>query len=242
MHDRITRSFDVKRYPAILGGKSFSEYLGSIPILKDEMEVMFTEMVAQNKKYLIIDLRNNPGGNDAITLQLLYFLTKKEHIDMGPITCRDSPLIPLIQHCGNGVPTVTGYTFYPPENVFDALSSSDYALPEKDHGMWNGKVFVITDNDTFSSATDLAAYIKDYKLGTIVGQPTGGMATSFGDALFFELPHTKLRGSVSYKFFVRPSGDMKVGPVVPDQKLTERDYQHYGWSPDTEILYILDRI
>jgi len=64
-----------------------------------------------------------------------------------------------------------------------------------------------------------ASTIKDYKLGTLIGEETGGLATSYGDIYPFQLPNTRLHCGVSHKRFVRPSGEDDGRGVLPDHQV-----------------------
>ena len=82
--------------------------------------------------------------------------------------------------------------------------------------LFNGNVYVLTSIETFSSGTQLAALVKDYKLGKIIGQETGGIPTCYGDHFDFVLPNTKTNVRVSYKWSLRPSGVDDNRGVIPD--------------------------
>jgi len=81
---------------------------------------------------------------------------------------------------------------------------------------FNGHLYVLTSIETFSSGTQLAALIKDYHLGKIIGQETGGIPTCYGDHFDFVLPNTKTNCRVSYKWSLRPSGVDDNRGVIPD--------------------------
>jgi C-terminal processing protease CtpA/Prc len=79
-----------------------------------------------------------------------------------------------------------------------------------------GNVYLLTGIETFSSGTELAMLIKDYNLGKIIGQETGGLPNGYGDRFDFELPNTKTKVGVSYKWSLRPSGVDDNRGVIPD--------------------------
>lgn len=82
--------------------------------------------------------------------------------------------------------------------------------------LFNKNVYVLVGPGTFSAAADFAAMVKDLKAATVVGEETGGLASSYGDVLSFILPNSKLQLGVSFKYFVRCGGfDDKRG-VIPD--------------------------
>ena len=75
---------------------------------------------------------------------------------------------------------------------------------------------MLISSHTFSSAADFAATIKDYNIGILIGEETGGLATCYGDVYGFDLPNTHLAAGVSHKYFIRPSGIDDDQGVLPD--------------------------
>ncbi|GAK60547.1 hypothetical protein U27_00444 [Candidatus Vecturithrix granuli] len=91
---------------------------------------------------------------------------------------------------------------------------------------FSGKVFLLIGPGTYSSASWFATEMSDNHLATLVGQPIGQKPTSFGDNLYFRLPHTKVEGTVSHRMFYRPDAtkdddptlypDFEVWPTIDD--------------------------
>ncbi len=65
-------------------------------------------------------------------------------------------------------------------------------------------LYVLTNENTFSSAQMLAVWVGDGKLGTLIGRPSSNMPSNFGDVLTFQLKNSKILGMMSYKKWVRP--------------------------------------
>lgn len=87
---------------------------------------------------------------------------------------------------------------------------------------YRGKVFVIIGAHTFSSANMLANAIQDYKLATLVGEPSGEQANDYGELITIKLPNTGFMFSTSTKQFIRANGDIKDGlPVLPHYKIVD---------------------
>jgi len=63
---------------------------------------------------------------------------------------------------------------------------------------FNGSVYLLTSRVTFSSASSFAAAIKDFGIGILVGEETGGIFPHFGDVISFQLPSSKINGGCSY--------------------------------------------
>lgn len=73
---------------------------------------------------------------------------------------------------------------------------------------FHGQVYLLVGSGTFSAASDFAALCQDFGAAMIIGDTTGGLPTSYGDSFYINLPHTGLVGRSSYKYFVRPSGEI----------------------------------
>lgn len=128
---------------------------------------------------LIIDLRNNGGGDNEIAAPLLAFIMDKERI-IGVFPNKkwysenDKP------------PAQQDYSKF---NRFSSGTLSEfYTAAEKGYGLFlvsipskkhfEGKVFVITNKTTASTSEIVALALKEAKLATIVGQTTMGAALS----------------------------------------------------------------
>ena len=75
---------------------------------------------------------------------------------------------------------------------------------------------VLTDESTFSSATMLAAYVRDGKLGTLIGRSSGNAPSHYGDILFYQLGNTGLTGTVSHIQWLRPDQNAQGDALTPD--------------------------
>ncbi|MEW9125075.1 MAG: S41 family peptidase, partial [Thermotaleaceae bacterium] len=133
---------------------------------------------------VIIDVRNNPGGDSRACVLLLEALQIKPG-HFGAVI-RFSPLAQQTY----GYLRKSGYITYEGSN--DVIKNENIDL------------YVIINEQTFSSAQWLATWVKDGNLGTIVGRPSSNMPSSFGDVLQFQLPNSKLEGQISYKKWTRP--------------------------------------
>lgn len=133
---------------------------------------------------VIIDVMDNPGGNS----QACNILLDALKIKPGQFGCvmRYSPLAQKKY----GYSKTSG--FVTSERSNDAVPNTDINL------------YVITNEETFSSAQMLATWVKDGKLGTIVGRPSSNMPSSFGDILTFQLKNSGLKGQISFKKWTRP--------------------------------------
>jgi C-terminal processing protease CtpA/Prc len=74
----------------------------------------------------------------------------------------------------------------------------------------------IQSRNSFSSSTLLLTLARDNGIGTIVGEPSGGKPSHYGDVLYCTLPNTATMVTVSHKHFVRPDKAIDEESLAPD--------------------------
>jgi C-terminal processing protease CtpA/Prc len=79
-----------------------------------------------------------------------------------------------------------------------------------------GRIWVLVNRHSYSNATTVAAIIQDYGFGTVLGEETSDVPTSFASSAQFTLPETGIVVTYPKAYFVRPSGDEGPHGVVPD--------------------------
>lgn len=196
------------------------------------LENTFVEINKNNLSNLIIDIRENGGGNSALGDLLTCYITDNNFATYSRVDEKGSSQIidrykakgQSVQVSADGSSAVISNGSYSKKITVGTIYTSDCEeeIPYPVKNKFTGNVYLLTSSYTFSSATDFASIFKDYKLGTIIGEETGGLATSYGDVYSFKLPNTNLDAGVSYKYFVRPSGseDMSSG-VIPDYEVSQ---------------------
>lgn len=197
------------------------------------LDTTFAAIAADSIQDLIIDLRSNGGGNSGLGDMLLAYLTDQPFNQVSRMDVKVSKQSK--KHFASWLPW---YQRVLPASVNDFYKklwktevgqiATFMATPDSVAALSNrfgGDVYLLIDNGTFSSATMFTATIKDYKLGTILGQETGGLATHYGEVYSFRLPNTSLQFYCSTKRFLRPSGEDNGHGVTPDVEVfqTERD-------------------
>ncbi len=165
----------------------------------------FSAMKENNYEHLIIDLQNNGGGNSLLAETLIEYITDKPYRFFGGAQIK----------IHKGV-----VQLFPQGKVGDLLKYEDSSLktPKQNELRFKGKVYVLVSFPTFSTASGFAAVIKDFGLGTLIGEETGGLPTCFGDVFNVLLPHSRLSVGISWKYFIRPSGNSEyiLQGVMPD--------------------------
>lgn len=145
---------------------------------------------------VIIDVRNNPGGDSTACEKLL------AAIGMQPpgygMYVRKSPLAVAQRNV-----TVDWNA-----NIKPDLSKAK-ANPQI-------SLVVLTNEFTYSSATMLAVWAQDGKLGTVIGYPSANSPSCYGDVLSFQLKNGGIKGQVSFKRWLRPDTNADQHMLHPD--------------------------
>ena len=170
---------------------------------------MFSELRRKRITNLIIDVRDNVGGNSDVGDVLLRYITKEPFTQFEKMLVRITPeTIKLTGDNGNRAP---GLYFI--EKDTDSLIKPR----SEEEGHYDGNVYLLTSNRTYSSASSFAWTFKECETGTVIGEETGGMNVAYGDVMTYTLPISKLSSIISYKRFWQYRADENdIHGVMPD--------------------------
>ena len=172
--------------------------LGVFTLNRCEMSAEYTDRLSEffgavrdnNIGNIAVDLRSNGGGTTEVINEFLRYINISDYKLFGGTDIRFG---------GN------------------LISYRDEITPNKHvENAFDGKVYVLTSQYTFSSAMDFAMVIQDNGIGKVIGEMPGNMPTAYGDKLGFQIPESKLVLSVSYKKFYRVDINKSIEPLIPD--------------------------
>jgi hypothetical protein len=198
------------------------------------METVFQVARDRGARNLILDLRFNSGGSDKATRAVIDHLTSKPYRLYSRIGGRVSDDL-LRTEPKWYLRLLRGRYVSAPVQA---------QAPGEVKNRFEGAVYVLTSPNTFSAAADLAAVLKDYGMATLIGEETGGVRQSFGEAYGHRLPNSGVEFSVSGKQFFAPvprPDDARRG-TVPDIMLTEELLSPFADDTDPALAYTLDLI
>lgn len=193
---------------------------------KTFLKTTFTSIAQGPIEGLVIDIRQNGGGDSTLNGELWKYVTSKSFSDGGPITLKVS----------NRLKREYGFLrynlqYFPPAWFMrdGSLLTQDYAWiatirPGANPLRYRGPVYLLIGTKTFSSALDCAQEAKDYHLATLVGQETGEPLDTTGTAYDGYTPRigTRFQFTTRYSWF--PNHPKGRG-VIPDVTIvpTEED-------------------
>ncbi len=89
---------------------------------------------------------------------------------------------------------------------------------------FKGNTYLLTSHMTFSSAASFSWAFKYFKMGTVIGEETGGIAVCFGDIINQVHPNTKIEYSGSHKkFYHYGATESDTHGTIPDFTIPEKD-------------------
>lgn len=163
----------------------------------------FTVIKEKHVQNLIINLINNSGGDSDVGDAFFQYILNKPFTQYAKVLEKNSTLLKqrLLEH-----------------RLGKPLDSADKILLAKTNGSldteyvdkinigdnplrFNGRVIVLVNIETYSSASDFAQCFKYYKRGIIIGEETGGLIKSYGDIVTTHLPISGLELAVSSKLY-----------------------------------------
>ena len=189
-----------------------------------DIDKYFEEINKRDIKNLFIDISENGGGNTDLAKYLYEYCNDQPYSLFSEVRMKYSDY--AFKNRSN---SFTKLYYRLKKNEDDMLVFNSTIVEPKDRNhRFNGNLYVITSNFTFSTATDFAAIVKDHQAGKIIGEETGGLASCYGDIISDKLPNSKLLFGISYKYFLRPAGFDNGKGVLPDieMDISKLKYQY----------------
>src|SRR5688572_11362249 len=226
-----------------LTGKPFSYYtleskigvldfrsMNNLERFTDFLDSTFTVIQKNNIHHLVIDIRNNGGGDSKLGEALFNYITDKSYKQFERVEIKNSLESGRVKNKNsrkNGTITV--------------IDNVPLKTPKKRFNKFRGTTYLLTSHITFSSANAFANAFKCYKMGVIIGEETGGVLSPYGDLIEVTLPNTQLKGFCSHKKFVYPCADDTLHGVKPDVEIvpTMEDIQN---RKDPAMEYVIKAV
>jgi hypothetical protein len=169
----------------------------------------FGTMKEKGISRLIIDIRENGGGNSSLDDEFMQYISGTPFRIFEKATVKVSREI-LSAHRDwiDSARQVAGITYETPD--IDLTSLRENPL------RFTGSCVLLTGRGTFSSGAAFASAFRCFHAGFIVGEETGGITVCYGDLYTFTLPRTGFGFGVSWKKFVNACGVDDRRGVIPD--------------------------
>ena len=200
---------------------SIGSFGGDEEKFKKFIDSSFADIKAKNANRLILDLRNNNGGDNSQSDHLVSYFADKPFVWNSSFKLRSSAI--LKEQTRKNSDTTKPYF----RRILDSKvgevyeDKSDPVEPQASSKRFMGEVFVLVNRQSYSMSAVTAALIQDFEFGTIVGEETGDHPTLHASQFSYNLPRTGVVVKVPKGFMVRPGGGLERRGVVPDIQIKD---------------------
>jgi hypothetical protein len=216
------------------------DLIGVESSFKKAVDAMFRQVAIDKPRVLIIDVRENGGGEDTIASELYRHFTEKPFRLLSSARVKRSrevreagKSILRIPFRWMGLPLLVGdgrAYFLGEEGTLSRPQQRPVLTRPRAEPFFDGPVCVLTGPHTYSAGVEFAEAAKAFGLATVVGEETGGQPNSFGNPFTFSLRRSGLVVQIATSTAIRASADVNdFKPVIPDivVRTTAADIQKY---------------
>jgi C-terminal processing protease CtpA/Prc len=180
---------------------------------KTFLDSSFSILNTNQYKNLIIDVRDNSGGNTEYCRVLInYFATtswdrpqinswkisslSKKHFFSKVMEWYHYPVFPFLLF----MKTFRAGIFGKKGSIVHFYKDENHQYSSRDK-VFSGNVIVLANTGTYSAANDFVQTVKYFKFARVIGQSTGQPNSGFINLIQFELPHSHINAKVSFKSY-----------------------------------------
>jgi C-terminal processing protease CtpA/Prc len=213
------------------GGFADKEQKKPLNVFLDEA---FAQFQQQRTQALILDLRNNGGGEDALGKQLFSYLTDQPFTYYNDLVL-NAREFDFMRYARSPLAVPEGMVQKRQDGRFRVTDHPNWGLQQPGKPMFTGKVFVVMNGDSFSTTCEFLSMAHFHHRAVFVGEEAGGgyYGNTSGITRMLTLPNTNVSIRVPFiKYVMAVSGyrypkrgvmpDYPVQPTITD-KLTGRD-------------------
>ncbi|MEM6370955.1 MAG: S41 family peptidase [Myxococcota bacterium] len=210
---RLRRPIQAKRLPEQVVYVAVRTLTGDPIEVSHHLDDFFGSLNAWGTRGLIIDLRENGGGNTSIAETLLNRITRRPYRVFAAKRWRVSEEMKTFV----GGQSTHQETYLSAEPGTTVVTTPEVRPGKREGPSFDGPVVVLVGPKTLSAAMMMANAVRDYRLALLAGEPTGSPPNYFGEVYRTELPLSGLPLDISSAEFIRANGDgMDPEPVLPD--------------------------
>lgn len=183
----------------------------------------FSSFLSAQVKRVIIDLRDNPGGDNSFSDLMVSWYATRSYRFASDFRIRMSPA--AVETNARRVAQSTGDT----DSISFKLAAAyarhrmgevfSFEIPEatpRAGTRFTGNVYLLVNRRSYSNAVQVAALSQDYGFAKILGEETSDLATTLGAMEQFTLPRTGIDVGFPKALIVRANGSLAPRGVVPD--------------------------
>lgn len=172
-------------------------------------------------KQLLIDLRDNPGGDNSFSDVMLAWFADKPFKFCSAFRIKHSQaaVASNAKRLPESEAGSISHQFAAAYAAHQRGAQFDFDIPltaPRKKERFVGKVYLLINRHSYSNTVNVAALAQDYGFARILGEETADLATTYGAMEQFTLPRTGITVGFPKAQIVRPSGDLAARGVTPD--------------------------
>lgn len=184
--DESTRTayLTIKRFWTVKGEKSFDAFL----------EQTFAQIKSNECKNLVLDLRDNEGGEEKYGIALYRYLAQKPFNYYEHISVHQKEPFGFPAYVSKLYRMLRWLVVKKGENGYEFTAQRGLKIQKPKQNAYSGKLYVLINGSSFSVTTEFAARVHADKRGTFIGQETGGAYEGNNSGIFAitQLPNSKI--------------------------------------------------
>jgi len=203
----------------------------------------FKALSENESEVLILDVRGNGGGSFPNGNKLLRYLMHERFTLDFSRPKKQEKRSKYVKTNFTGKIARFNYSVIPDRNKEDPDRNYQIRFKPVKRNQFQGKVYIITDGWSFSTASYVTSKLKNAGVATVVGEETGGGEVTFNAVLKWDLtlPHTKLQVSIPmYHVDIQPDMEDTGSGVVPSIPVEYPTVEQRLSDVDLEIQKIIE--
>ncbi|MDY2588326.1 S41 family peptidase [Winogradskyella aquimaris] len=192
------------------------KFNGDLSKYKSFIDSAFIEINNNKLSDLIIDLRNNPGGDDTFGDYMVSYFADRPFKWHSRFQLKSSAILKdyIRKHRDTTKAYAKSILNHKDGEIYDY--NWDEYQPQKEEKRYKGNIYVLVNRHSYSQSTVTSAQIQDYGFGTIVGEETAEFPNLYASIFEYKLPKTEITVKVPKGKIQRVSGIDNGTGLIPD--------------------------
>jgi hypothetical protein len=187
------------------------------------VDAAFARFIAAGAKDLIVDVRDNPGGDNSFSDPMIaWFATKPfrftDAFDIKVSAATTASNARRLDGAADSVSAKLAAAYAKAQPGEHVRFEIPY-VPPRAGKRFAGRVHLLVNRHSYSNTVNVAAIVQDYGFGKILGEETADLASTLGAMETFTLPRTGIDVGYPKARILRPNGDARARGVVPDVEI-----------------------